>query len=342
MKNDLKERYIYAVTRHLPVKVQADVERELEGLISEMLDERRGNNSAPSEQDLRDVLTELGTPEELALKYCGDERTALISGTYFLMYKRILGIVLPIVAASIAGLSIIGFILGTEILHINMPFINITAGYNPLLMMFPNIIGTMIQAFAIITIIFAVLDYRKAKLTDGDMLTNLPEMPDTKTKIKPGEVVFGIIFSVFFAILLIGFPQIIAVWSEDTGWIPVFDVAVLRGLWLPIISWVVITIIAEVVRLIEGRITTRLAAVTTVANILIAICAIVVFGGFGSNELINPAFVSFMEGIFATTEVTWLLEAFAQINLVLLGIILIALAIETIYTLVKAFLSRRS
>ena len=78
MNNDLIQRYIYAVVRYLPLKSHVEVEKELESLISEMLEERCGD-IAPTEKDVRIVLLELGSPEELAEKYGGDESRSLIS-----------------------------------------------------------------------------------------------------------------------------------------------------------------------------------------------------------------------------------------------------------------------
>ena len=43
MKNDLIERYIYAVTKRLPQKVQKDISDELRTLIDDMLAERCGD-----------------------------------------------------------------------------------------------------------------------------------------------------------------------------------------------------------------------------------------------------------------------------------------------------------
>lgn len=56
MKNDLIERYIYAVTKRLPQKVQKDISDELRTLIDDMLVERCGE-LVPEEKDIRVVLT---------------------------------------------------------------------------------------------------------------------------------------------------------------------------------------------------------------------------------------------------------------------------------------------
>ena len=58
--NDLIERYLYAITRHLPSAQRSDVAEELRTLISDMLDERCGS-LPPTAKDVRVVLTELGT-----------------------------------------------------------------------------------------------------------------------------------------------------------------------------------------------------------------------------------------------------------------------------------------
>ena len=78
MKNDLIERYIYAVTKRLPQKVQKDISDELRTLIDDMLAERCGE-LVPEEKDIRVVLTELGTPEELYEKYNPDNGETVLT-----------------------------------------------------------------------------------------------------------------------------------------------------------------------------------------------------------------------------------------------------------------------
>ena len=68
MNNDLIERYIYAVTKRMPENTKNDVSDELRGLIDDMLCERCGD-VIPGDKDVRIVLTELGTPQELYEKY---------------------------------------------------------------------------------------------------------------------------------------------------------------------------------------------------------------------------------------------------------------------------------
>lgn len=76
-KNDLIERYIYAVTKHMKTAMQKDVAKELETIIQDMLEERC-EDVIPTEHDVKVILTELGTPAELASKYKGETQDCLI------------------------------------------------------------------------------------------------------------------------------------------------------------------------------------------------------------------------------------------------------------------------
>ena len=70
--NDLIERYLYAITRHLPSAQRSDEAEELRTLISDMLDERCGS-LPPTAKHVRVVLTEPGTPGQLVRKStCGE------------------------------------------------------------------------------------------------------------------------------------------------------------------------------------------------------------------------------------------------------------------------------
>ena len=57
------DRYLYAVTRRLPENMRADVERELRSNIEDMMPQGAG------EAQVEEVLTKLGSPARLALRY---------------------------------------------------------------------------------------------------------------------------------------------------------------------------------------------------------------------------------------------------------------------------------
>jgi len=318
-KNNLKERYIFAVTRHLPGRIQADVEQELNSLISDMLANSQNSN-------IEEVLEELGSPEELALKYYGSERKALISGVYFLMYKRVLLTVLPIVAVVMAVLTAVNNLFaGLDTVFIPALFLEVIAGS----------VGGVVQAFAVITIVFAILDYKKVGLNDGDTLhENLPDVPEVKNRISVSDAIFGIVFSIVTTALFLGFPQVMS-GNFDGNWIPVFDIGLLRGLWLPIIVWAIVEIAVEVAKLAEGRYTKRLAVAGMVTAAVQVVCILAVFGG---DSIVNPDFMYQINLLgYGLGEVNALfgIVNIASANTVAMVIMFIVLFFETLDLVVK-------
>lgn len=101
---ELKERYVYAVSRLLPHKMRGDISRELDTLIEDMLEERCQDRPA-EEKDLRIILAELGSPSEMANHYSPDKDKCLIGPPYFGAYKAMMRIVFWAVAGGmlIAG-----------------------------------------------------------------------------------------------------------------------------------------------------------------------------------------------------------------------------------------------
>ena len=335
MEHNLKNRYIYAVTRHLPIRIQADVERELDSLISEMIDEGDGNNG---QRDMEDVLAELGPPEELALKYCGGERKALISGIYFLMYKRVLRTVLPITAVVLAVLTTVGFLMGDEFTSsLFILFVDVTIATH-VVQVIVFTVGGVVQAFAVITVVFAVLEYMKVDIK-GSGLNNLPEIPDAKHTISPYGPIGGIAFAVSTSVLFLGFPYVMRI-GWNFGWVAVFDTGIIRSLWLPIILWTIVEIVAEIMKLVEGRYTMRLAMVTVVTSILQVIFTIIVFG---NNGILNPEFISQMGELGVDFEaIGWIYDnIIMQPNMLIMAIVLIVIFFETLDVVVKALQSKR-
>ena len=87
---NLIERYVHDVARRLPEKEREDVKDELRANIYDMLPE------GASEEQIRNVLYELGSPASLAGKYRQNPRY-LISPAYYDEYVNVLKWVLPLV-----------------------------------------------------------------------------------------------------------------------------------------------------------------------------------------------------------------------------------------------------
>jgi len=326
MNHELIDRYIYAVTRRLPPKTRTDVEQELASLISDMLEARCGA-VAPGEKDIRVVLTELGAPGKLAAKYSGDEGGALIGGEYFLMYKFVLKLVLPIAAGGVAFASVLSLLLNGGP-QSGDPAEIFAAIFQPVGGAFAGII----QAFAIITIIFAILERKKADFGGGDFIDALPLVPVRDERITRWEPIAGMALCAVMALVFLAFPQVMGGWMDGAGWIPALDVSVIRGFWLPIALWAVLGIGKEILRLVEGRYTKRLAIAASAANPVIAACAAVTFW---SNWIMNPVFLARAGEIFGE-EGHIAMTAIENAHLIFLGIVFFALIVETVTFWAKA------
>jgi len=323
MNHDLIERYVYAVTRHLPSKMRSDVEAELKSLISDMLDDRCGD-VMPNDKDIKVVLTELGTPLELAGKYSPDNDKALISAPYYIKYKYVLKIVLLVTAFGLTLGGLIDIFTETEI-----------AWY----IVFTRWIGTLftglVMAFGFVTFIFALFERKGIRLDAMDGLEDLPTVPQKQERIPFWDPLAGILVSVIFAVIFLACPQIMGGYfgDGDRQWIAFFNTGAIRSMWYIIIAFAVLGIGREVYKLYEGRYTKRLAILTVITD---SMTIVFTFLFFGNKELVNTQFISEMQNLF-TGDAEFVSNIFANLSLFFIGVITLALAIDMITTIVKAF-----
>lgn len=317
MENELIARYIYAVTRRLPNKMRADIKKELETIISDMLEERCGEKPAGA-TDVRFVLTELGKPEDLAARYSGDENKALISGEYFLLYKRLLRLILPLVAAS------------TALANVMLLFLSWDAPAGPdvfdVLGSLANTLSAVLYCFAVMTLVFAIMEKKRVKLDDGDMFANLPPVPQKNARIKPYEPVLGMVMHVAAALLFVCFSYVIGVWADGQGWLPLLAPNAVQELWPLFALWAAVGIAREAVKLVEGRYTKRLLVATACANAIILLITAAIWL---NARLMNPAFVEFSGGLFSV-DGGFIETLFANFNRFMMAIITLALVLDTL------------
>jgi len=313
--------------------MRPDVEKELDSLIADMLIEKCGD-ILPTDKDVKTVLTELGTPEEMAAKYSGDENQALISGINFIYYKQILKIVLPIVVICVTVGNIINLCINWDPAQNPLVAFGLSAGQ-----VLAGIVGGLLVPFAIVTFIFAVFERYKVKLDTGDMISNLPAVPKGAEKIRRYEAVAGIIFSVVVVVVLLGFPEVVGMWTRATGWVPIFVPDVLRSLWMFIVLWAVLEIVKESVKIVEGQYTRRLAVVTVICNIFIVVSALAVFL---NDRIVNPEFVNtitcFIEEADGSAAAAFI---FGNINLIVLGAVILGFVVDSIVVSVNAWKSSK-
>lgn len=315
MKHDLIERYVYAATKRLPGKNREDVSMELRGLIDDMLTERCGDET-PTEKDIRVVLTELGTPMEVYAKYDENADKCLIGQPYFSTYKFVVKIVLAAV------------LLGMTIVSVIQAVVEPTVWYEMISEWIGNLSGSLMTAFAFVTILFAFFQDKGIRLDASANLDELPSVPKKKQEISVVESVVGLVLNVVFAVVFLLTPQVICAINSQTGAAtPVFQTEVIRAHWYIIVLMAVLGIVGESIKLLERSYNRKVMFTTIVTNALSAVAAAI---WLSNKDMINPEFIHVMRQVAG--EGVALFEQFPQI---LLAILIFALTIETIETIVK-------
>ena len=95
--NTLTDRYLAATLRSVPTQRRDEIASELRASIEDMIEDRTGGGAGPPTAE-REVLTELGNPDELAARYA-DRRLQLIGPTYYLVWLRLLKLLLSFIPA---------------------------------------------------------------------------------------------------------------------------------------------------------------------------------------------------------------------------------------------------
>ncbi|MCL2663302.1 MAG: hypothetical protein FWE83_08260 [Oscillospiraceae bacterium] len=147
------------------------------------------------------------------------------------------------------------------------------------------------------------------------------------------EPIAGIIFAVVATVIFLGFPEIIAVVFVSGPVIPTFNTEVIRSLWVPIILWAIFRIAIEVFYIVEHRYTKRLAITTLIGNVLALICTLVIFIPV---RIVNIEYINWINTHF-TDNAEWFGEILVRPNLIIIGIMLIGLILDSITVSVKGF-----
>lgn len=338
MNNTLIDRYVYAVTKQLPGSMKKDIEQELRGLISDMLEERCGELE-PSETDVKVVLTELGTPSELAAKYDPKGERSLISTKYYRTYIR----VMPIVLAASAFGVLIGGIVGIIAGEITGTWAQLFA---ELLSMVYN---TLLSAFAIITIIFAILDWKKVDIHSEDDLSKLPNIPTKKETISRSDCIVGIVINIILLSIFLFAPQFmggyVGVYTSggaSTTIVPFFDAEAVKSVWWLFVISFGADIVNNIYKLIVGRWNVKTAIFNAVCNVVTVVSSAIILLGrnifcYYISKDINSALAAAGEAPLPEQAVMM----FDRLNVILFAIILFASVLSIITGFVKTFAAKR-
>ena len=284
MKNNLIERYIYAVTRHMQENDAADISRELDELITSMLAERADKPGSEDEK-VREVLMDLGSPEALSRKYTGKANDSLIGQPHYSLYRKVLKFVLLAVALGIT----IGVLVSVISEGANLGLSGGERVLDAVVEWTTSLYSALLGGFAWVTIIFAIL-YRKGVKLDFDVddLDDLPEVPEENVRIDRGELIGEVIFVTLFAVLFIALPYVnLPIIGIAAKPIPLFTPEVLINVRYLLIASILTTILEMIFKFVDGRFSLRVVAAMILANLL---SVVTVLTWFGNPEAMNPVF----------------------------------------------------
>jgi hypothetical protein len=178
------DRYVREVGRLLPPRKQADVEMEIRSLIEDGLESRTAAGGARDEAAVFAVLKEFGRPRQMAARYGAPQ--VLIGPALYPIFLTVLRVVLGVVAA----VALFGVAVG----------IGISGGRPPILETVADFFGTLLQAGAMIVLIFALIERANRSEFERELEKpwdprTLPAIEETE-RVKVGETLVGIGFSI--------------------------------------------------------------------------------------------------------------------------------------------------
>ncbi|MCM1988889.1 hypothetical protein [Oceanirhabdus seepicola] len=289
---DFINRYVYAVTKSFAEKQREDIEKELRANIEDMIEQNQGPESY--EEKAKKVLLELGDPEVLADDYRGSKRY-LIGPQYYETYILVLKIV---IGAVFAGISIAIFVESFFLVNENIGSITaenitkITTNY------FAALFSGVLQAFAWTTIAFMIAERKNTKINKEHLekskwnLSKLPAVPDKKAGISLSNSIFRIIFATIFYTILYSAPQFFAVYlsrGNETIGIPVFNLEVLQGYRVLIMSILILSILIEMLKIYYRRWMLKLSVIHVILTVIATVLALIIVT---DSSVWNPNFVT--------------------------------------------------
>jgi hypothetical protein len=200
--NDMLERYVHEVGRHLPNKLRADVSLEIKSALEDILDER-GVDSEKDAAAVEAVLLEYGNPEKVAASY--QPERWLIGPKLFPLFT----LVLKIVMAVIGGLILLGFTVSA-----------VTSGFTWSALL--GFVGSLWQSFVgILGMLVIVFFFLERNGVSGDQEetwdpNSLPKIKDSNL-LKRRDLIISITFAVAALVIFNGFPDWVAIYGSHNG-----------------------------------------------------------------------------------------------------------------------------
>ncbi len=280
---DYVKRYIYAVTRRLPEDARDEVEAELQAHISDMLSEN------PSDEEIDQVLHELGHPRDIASNY-DDRKRYVIAPEFYADYQIALKIGLVAV-----GIFALFFSALDALLSIDQNTV-----WQAIWFVIEHVLNATFNAvvigFAVVTIGFWVASSDKVrKMAKPWKLKDLMEVPkDYKTtSYKQSKAIVGLVFQVIattaMIVILLYYLERFGIYQNDILVAPLFGMDVISPYIMFLIAGPVIVLISQVLLIIQKRYTISMLLIYTFGQVLSAIFTIIMIQ---SNGFITDLFIT--------------------------------------------------
>ena len=166
--NNLIDKYIYNVRKHLPEKIRLDVKNELNANIYDMLPDNF------SKKDVMNILNSLGDPEEMAEQYRIKKRYVVSPQNY---EKYMLTLNISIIVTSISFFFLGSFYMLQKYIDSNNIMLKVlkTLSFGILL-----IILAIILSYAIVTFVFHMISIIGKETKKKWTIEQLEELPKEK------------------------------------------------------------------------------------------------------------------------------------------------------------------
>lgn len=310
---NLIERYIQEVTRRIAKKSRQDIAMELRSTIDDMLPENY------SENEVKEVLQELGDPAQLANQY-EDKKQYLIGTEYYDRYINVLKVVaLPIAVIIFLSEWIGGMVVSNGEIQLADSMIQ---SFGSIIITALNILA---QLFLWITLIFVCIE-RYAKTKDSSKTNSKWDPEDLKMslisaekQIKKRDIFWSLFWTILWTVILLSAGRYIGlhhVSNESYVFYPLFNQDVLMGYAPLIIAVAVLSIGLAIYKLIKEEWTNFLVGVNIVDHLLfIALLCLMV----SNPNLFNPQFVDFLSQSVGIHPDDWLKIVWGTVGLTFLS-----------------------
>ncbi|MEU7588024.1 permease prefix domain 1-containing protein [Micromonospora sp. NPDC049230] len=269
--NTLTNRYLAATLRSVPAQRRDEIASELRASIDDMIEGRTDGGADPAAAE-REVLTELGNPDLLAARYA-DRQLQLIGPTYYLLWLRLLKLLLSFIPA----------LAGTIVTVVE------AAGGKGFGAIGPGLVVALHVSVHIcfwLTLVFVLIERSQSGVDVPEWsLDDLPDAPMHRD-IPLADTIASVVMSVA-TIAYLPFQHFQSwVHTTDGDNIPILDPA-LWSFWLPaLIVVLVASVVFEVVKYRIGRWTRALFGTKALLNLAFALPLVWLAL---SDRLLNPA-----------------------------------------------------